>query len=370
MTNDFLERMSDFSFGVLLMTDLAGVLIAGLHASKHRLMKVTAAFLSWLLLVNVFYFIVYYVFAPTNLYFYLLCDILEVSIVPACLFLLLAITHPERLTRRLVAANALPYAAALVVFFIVRTPLVRTLVFVLPTLHAIGILVYAYRYIRDYNLSLLQVYSSLDNIDLKWTRYLVIVYAAWIALWLLENISPYNNYIDAVYDFFVATIVAITAYSMIRHAQTLAVMERNLSTADEPTEAPAEAIAAPDKPNGQPSSFDKRFEALFAEDKIYLNPILTIDELARALGSNRTYTSNYINQNLGTSFYNYVNSWRVRHAARLLQDSELAIEEVAGQSGFNSITSFRKYFRNVFGCSASEYKKRHASGQSIQNTDA
>ncbi len=358
MTSAFLEKMSDFSFGVLLMTDLAGAVIAGLHASEHRLMKVTAAFLSWLLLVNVLYFIVYYVFAPTNLYFYLLCDILEVTIVPACLFLLLAITHPDRLTRPLIAANALPYAAALIVFFIVRTPLVRTLVYVLPTLHAIGILIYAYRYIRDYNLSLLQVYSSLKNIDLKWTRYLVAVYAAWIALWLLANISPYNNYIDAVYDFVVAAIVAITIFSMIRHAHTLAAMERNLSTADEVTENHAETRSTLPPSNGQPSSFDTRFEALFVEDKIYLNPILTIDELARALGSNRTYTSNYINQNLGTSFYNYVNSWRLRHAEELLAHTNLTAQEVAHQSGFNSIASFRRYFQKTHGMSAIEWRKR------------
>ncbi len=368
MTNAFLEKMSDFSFGVLLMTDLAGVIITGLLASRHRLMKVSAAFLSWLLIVNVDYFIVYYVYAPTNLYLYLLCDILEVSIVPACLFLLLGITHPERLTPTLVAANALPYAAAILVFFVVRAPWVRTLVLVLPTLHAIGILFYAHRTIREYNQALMQVYSSLEYIDLKWTRYLVAVYAAWIALWLLGNFSPYNCYIDAVYDFVVAAIVAITVYSMIRHAFTLAVLEQ--TTADETADNVAKADADPDNANEQPSAFDKRFDALFTHDRIYLNPLLTIDQLARAIGSNRTYTSNYINQNLGTNFYSYVNSWRVRHAAQLLNDTDLGIEEVALQSGFNSITSFRKYFRNVFGCSASEFKKLHSSGQSVKNTDA
>ncbi len=244
MTNEFMEKMSDFSFGALLMIDFVGTVISWSFSSKHRLMKVAAAFLSWLLVVNVLYFIVYYVYAPENLYFYLLCDILEATIVPACLFLLLGITHPERLTRPLVAANALPYAAAIVVFFIVRTPMVRTLVLVLPTLHAIGILFYAYRTIREYNQSLLQVYSSLEYIDLRWTRYLVVVYAAWIVLWILENFSPGScNYIDAIYDFVVADIVAVTIYSMVRHAYKLSAMEKGLSIVDEAVEDDAEEMA-------------------------------------------------------------------------------------------------------------------------------
>ncbi len=110
---------------------------------------------------------------------------------------------------------------------------------------------------------------------------------------------------------------------------------------------------------GNFSAFDERFEALFVEDKIYLNPLLTIDELARALGSNRTYTSNYINQQLGTTFYNYVNSWRIRHAEDLLLHTDLTAQEVAHQSGFNSLASFRRYFQKTHGTSATEWRKSH-----------
>ncbi len=244
MAIDFMDKISDFSYGVLVMTELAGFIVSTLLASKHRLMKVTALFLSWLLIVNVFYFAIYYIYAPENLYLYLLCDILEATIVPACLFFLLGITHPERLTWQLVAVNSLPYALAILAFFIVKTPIAHTLVVILPTLHALGILFYSYITIRDYNRSQLQIYSSLRFINLKWTRYLVVVFAAWIALWMLEGLSRYSH-IDVGYDFLVTVIVAVTVYSMVRHAQMISILEHNLSAADEAIENNTEILAPP-----------------------------------------------------------------------------------------------------------------------------
>ncbi len=223
--------MSDFSYGVLIMTQLVGFVVTALHSSRHRLMRVTASFLAWLLIVNVFYFIVYYAFAPEKPYLYLLCDILEATVVPCCLFLLLGITHPAMLTRRLIAANTLPYAIAIVVFLLVRSPYVRILVHVLPMLHALGILIYTSRTIREYNEQLLQNYSSLEYIDLKWTRWLVFAFAAWMALWLLFCLF-HLNYVGVIYDFFVAVIVAVTVYSLIRHAQTLFVLEQSMQAAE------------------------------------------------------------------------------------------------------------------------------------------
>lgn len=96
---------------------------------------------------------------------------------------------------------------------------------------------------------------------------------------------------------------------------------------------------------------------MFSDKKIYLNPSLNINDLARELGTNRTYVSNYINQQLHTTFYEYVNDWRVKHSISLLTSTDLTLQEVATQSGFNSISSFRRYFVTKMGQTPSAYKK-------------
>ncbi len=256
MINDFLDQMSDFSYGVLLMTELVGVAVTWMLHRVHRLMRVTAAFLTWLLIVNVSYFFAYYVYAPDSSCLYRFCYMIEATVVPACLFLLLAITHPNRLTWSTVTANALPYAVAIIAFLILRWPIIYTVVAAMATIHAFGILLYTIHAIREYNLSLLHIYSSLDNIDLRWTRSLIVMFAAWIALWLLEYQSHYY-YFDIAYDLIVAVVVAITTYSMVRHAYTLYNIECNTvaddAIEDDNTDATPDNVAskiAPPSPKG------------------------------------------------------------------------------------------------------------------------
>lgn len=68
--------------------------------------------------------------------------------------------------------------------------------------------------------------------------------------------------------------------------------------------------------------------------------------------------SNYLNQQLRTTFYDYVNQWRVARAKELLATRpDLSVEQVAEQSGFNSLTSFRRYFTKAVGTTPSKWRK-------------
>ena len=99
------------------------------------------------------------------------------------------------------------------------------------------------------------------------------------------------------------------------------------------------------------------FYKVFEEEKIYLNPKLNIVELSMSVGTNRTYISNYINQQLHTTFYEYVNKWRVKRAKELLSSTSLPLEDIATQSGFNSLSSFRRYFTKSMGTTPQAFRK-------------
>ena len=125
-----------------------------------------------------------------------------------------------------------------------------------------------------------------------------------------------------------------------------------------PTNSPEDNSADSAESNSQPNYlFADRLESVFSKGKIYLNATLTLNDLARELGTNRTYLSNYLNQQLHTTFYEYVNQWRVRRAKELLRANSLPLEDIALQSGFNSMSSFRRYFIAHTGMSPLEYRK-------------
>ena len=80
-------------------------------------------------------------------------------------------------------------------------------------------------------------------------------------------------------------------------------------------------------------------------------------ELSIAVGTNRTYISNFINQQLHTTFYEYVNKWRVNQAKELLSSTSLPLEDVATQSVFNSLSSFRRYFTKSVGMTPQAFRR-------------
>ena len=106
-------------------------------------------------------------------------------------------------------------------------------------------------------------------------------------------------------------------------------------------------------------TFIKQFEKLIYEEKAYLNPKLTLTNLAVKIGTNRTYLSNYINHVLKKSFFDFVNSLRLEHATDLLLKTNLTLEVIAEKSGFNSLSTFRRYFMHVHKKSPTVYKREH-----------
>lgn len=97
-------------------------------------------------------------------------------------------------------------------------------------------------------------------------------------------------------------------------------------------------------------------------DKLYLNPKLTLQDVSAAIGTNRTYLSDYLNKVLKTTFYEYVNDLRIRRACELIDamtpENKRSMLEVSEISGFNSISTFNRSFSKIMGLTPSQYMAR------------
>jgi len=96
------------------------------------------------------------------------------------------------------------------------------------------------------------------------------------------------------------------------------------------------------------------------EDKLYLNPGLNLDILAKHTGLPQKTISSVLNQHVNKSFSEFINEYRVEaFKEKVLQPQmdNLTIAGIAYECGFNSQATFQRIFKQVTGMSPSEFRK-------------
>ena len=96
----------------------------------------------------------------------------------------------------------------------------------------------------------------------------------------------------------------------------------------------------------------------WVSEKNYLHPSLTIQDMSKKIGINRTYLSNFINETYQTNFNGWLNGLRIEEAKRRMRDNpDISLADVAEQVGFADLAHFSKQFKIKEGCSPSTWKK-------------
>ncbi len=100
------------------------------------------------------------------------------------------------------------------------------------------------------------------------------------------------------------------------------------------------------------------FRKYMERDHGYLNPSLTIEEMARVLNSNRTYVSKLVNLYYGMTFRDYLSKKRLDFAKQLMSDEpDASLDYIAAKSGFQSSTQFIRKFRETEGLTPTVWKQ-------------
>jgi AraC-like DNA-binding protein len=104
---------------------------------------------------------------------------------------------------------------------------------------------------------------------------------------------------------------------------------------------------------------NNRLLSYMAADKPYLNPDLSLQEMAEQLEVTRHQLSAVINQMQGMNFYEFINKYRVQEVKDLMNDPKNISRrnyDLAFDAGFNSRASFYRIFRQYTGQTPSEYR--------------
>jgi AraC-like DNA-binding protein len=84
---------------------------------------------------------------------------------------------------------------------------------------------------------------------------------------------------------------------------------------------------------------------------------VTLGEASAACGLSKRHFATLFRQTMGMTFARFAAHARLKEAARLLNQTDLPVEAVAGQTGFVDHSHLRRSFTKAFGCPPTEFRK-------------
>ena len=114
-------------------------------------------------------------------------------------------------------------------------------------------------------------------------------------------------------------------------------------------EAPESPVQSDQNPT-EDDALSADFKRLMNDKKLFLQPNLTLEDVADILHSNKTYVSKMVNNSYGQSFSELMNRMRVDYAKEYILSHRSARQsEIARNCGFLSASSFNTVFKKVTG---------------------
>ncbi len=117
------------------------------------------------------------------------------------------------------------------------------------------------------------------------------------------------------------------------------------------------------------NSYFVQLESLMNHEKLFLNPDIGLETVAKRLKISSNYLSQMVNHLCGHNFSDYINTFRIEEAKIKLQDSSYfryTILTIGLESGFNSKTTFYKAFKKIVGITPKQYQEKYSLEEAIK----
>ncbi|MES1219331.1 MAG: ABC transporter permease, partial [Bacteroidota bacterium] len=269
---------------------------------------------------------------------------------PLVYFYVLKITRPQYKFSRRDLLHFSPLLLEQAAGALELNPVLQLLIF-------ISIITYLHlsdRLIQNFYRRLQPVLMDRPLLEFRWLRRLLAATGLLWLLWLFCAAVDYFGYrnqlgVQVYYPFYIFFVVIIiwTAAAAFLKPQAAVIAQS----------APSSKPPVPAELRAKGSWLKRAMEA----NPYYQDPDLSLSSLAEKLSLSPHELSRVINTAFKKSFSDFINEYRVRDAARKMQDpayDHITLLGIAFESGFNSKTTFNRIFKQMTGKSPTEYKNQ------------
>lgn len=236
----------------------------------------------------------------------------------------------------------------------VHSPIVEPIIIIITLMMAIICLWLIISLVRRYRSFLIETESAARDFDPVWLIWMFGLFSlaglVWLSLGLIVLVNPGLSYVAAYpFELVVMMIFAALGFSAISHINEAF---PKIVTVDH------SPVQKDSKRNWSAEGETLKREVL--SNAWYLEPRLSIRDVANRMATNETYVSRALNHGIGKSFNRFINEMRVDHAKSLIKESSDNFLNIAMDSGFNSKATFNRVFRDISGETPSAFRKRTA----------
>jgi AraC-like DNA-binding protein len=220
---------------------------------------------------------------------------------------------------------------------------------------------FGYRLIVRYNKEVKEFYSNTGGKDLSSVKWILFAFLFASVVSLVSNVIGKDFFVDKG---------PLIAFPALTHSLFLFFIgyvgyHQNFTVADftnDVNDYRKKRLRATERK--QPALSDRitkqHLSDLLRKNELYKNPELRITDIALMAGTNRTYISRIVNEEMQTNFCDWVNGFRIEYVKGIMKNPEydnLSMLQIAEMSGFSSLSAFYRVFKAKEGIAPGEYRE-------------
>jgi AraC-like DNA-binding protein len=217
-----------------------------------------------------------------------------------------------------------------------------------------------FRLLKRHAVNIKSAFSSLENINLNWLKRITIMtMIVWILGIIIEFLQMFdlNSAVQSTVPVAITILIYAMGYLGLRQPEIFS--GRNEADTGELKKYERSGLT-----REMSRSIHEKLTELMVTKKLYRDSNLKLSQLAHMVATSPNYLSQVINEQRQQNFYDFVNSFRIEEAKRLITDPSHHNENllsIAYNVGFNSKSAFNTAFKKHTGMTPTQYRtgQRH-----------
>ena len=213
-------------------------------------------------------------------------------------------------------------------------------------------LIAALRLHSQHRKNLMDRYSAIEQRSMDWFRIVLIL---WGLAWLLYAANYASTFLG-ISLFNASSMLPLFEFLVLVSFTHLALNQSELGESEKgitQTVQTREAVI----PNDKMQQIANKLSSAMAEKELYRDEDFSLYSLSTKVSVSENHISETLSQFMKTNFFQFVNSYRVEEAKKLLTNTDMLVSSIAYEVGFKSKSTFNSAFKKIVGATPTAYKK-------------